>query len=144
MRKASNELIEWLERSEETAKKKIASVALNDASENAPQWTGFLKDQGYAYVDGVLYDQTPGESTGERRIAATPEGGYNSDVAIAFKDLRLGRGGETFDYALYVGEVNPGWLRFAHTMHWIETALDPEINPGIFRILGASMAYNWK
>lgn len=119
------DLHNWIETSVQKAKRDIASESLEDASSYAPEWSGFLQDQGYAFVDGKLVEETAGNTMAPRRVAIQPEGGYNHDVTIIFRAGRVTSQGTVFDYAYYVGVHDPGWLRYADTMHWIESALHP-------------------
>jgi len=122
------DLANWIETSTQKAKHDIAAEALEDASEWAPEWTGFLADQGYAFVDGKLVEETQGITSAPRRTEIKPEGGYNHDISVVFRAGRVTSQGTVFDYAYYVGVVRPDWLRYADTMHWIESALHPALH----------------
>jgi len=138
------DLHRWVERTEEDAKYGIAETALEKASENAPVWSGFLADQGYAFVNGELHETTQEGNLAEGgRVPIPPEGNYNSDVNIVFTAGRPTQSGQPFDYAYYVGIKNPNWLRFANTKHWIETALHPA-NDDIQLEITKSFDKNWK
>ena len=123
----ADDLKRWIDESLREAKKRIAEQALAIAMEKAPQWEPFLMDQGYAYIDGEFYKKSGSQTAGHRRITIQPEGGYPYDVTIVFSAHRASYSGQTFDYSYYLGRVNPSWLRFAETAHWIESGLNPEV-----------------
>lgn len=123
----ANDLRIKMETAKETAKRRIADVALKLATENSPKLEPFLEDQGYAFINGEFYKKSGSKTVGTRRLAEFPTGNYQDDVTIVFKSMRHSPNGPDFDYAYYLGRINPGWLRFAETAAWIESGLNPEI-----------------
>ncbi len=112
----------------EETKKRLAQQVLQDSESRAPKDTGFLAQQGKVYVNGKLFGQTGSAQAGYRKVAIPPEGGYTADVTLVYRAGRHSHlSGQVFDYSYYVGVVDPDWLRFAETKHWIEMALNPDV-----------------
>lgn len=141
----THDLRRWVDHTEQEARKGIAHEALQEAADYAPEWSGFLKDQGYAFIEGKLYETTSGTSANYRRVAIPPKGGYEADVTIVFRAGRIGNiEQKIFDYAYYVGVKNPNWLRFANTKFWIEAALNPENSTTIGAVIYRSFKEAWR
>ena len=121
-----NDLRKWIDKGEEIAKKEIAKSALKKSSTNAPVDTGFLSDQGYAFVDGQMIKKSGTSEKGHRRTALMPKGGYDEGVTIVYRAGRPRENSSPFDYAYYIGVYNPAHIKNAVNRKWIESALSPE------------------
>lgn len=126
IKKLPRDLKQAFAEAKETAKEKIARDWLDDAEADAPVWSGFAKSQGYAFIDGQVFDKskTPTPDVA-RRESEKPDVDPGHDVTVAFHAGRPSEKHGTFYYTYYIGVINPGHLRAIHKKNWIEAALHP-------------------
>lgn len=138
-----NDLRRWVKRSKEEMKQDMGEKALEMSQTHAPEDRGFLRQQGELYVDGQKTADLGRPSSGHRRVSMESEGGYDSDITIVYKAGRPSKKHGVFDYARYVGLVNPAHLKKAKTKEWIETALNPN-NKELEVIAYKTLREEWK
>lgn len=118
------DLKSWMERSAEEAKEKIAYDSAQDAYENAPKESGFLGSEIKVFVNNKLLHQVPYKPThSKNRVSLAPNKNYGNGVTLV---SRAGRAGANFDYAYYLGVINPNHLNNVDNQKWLDTALHPE------------------
>ncbi len=119
----SDDIKRSLQKAIKIAGREIAEKALRQSEVLAPKDTGFMSEQGRAFVDGKQVATGSLPAKGYRRVSMSvspPEASYSPNMVKIFLAYRAGRprqDNEPFDYAYY--------NRYVWGREWIESAINP-------------------